>query len=453
MVVNNYLGINQLTPRAQYYIRTFSFVRSFSTFLLILSNTFFVLYSIDYIGFALTSVTLSFSFLIQLLFDYPSGSLGDWIGQRWVLAISYTCYGIAFFLMTMAQTFPAFMLIALFNGFGNAQNSGTMETWLDNNYQIVVEKSDPDRKIYGFSRSRVLTLTRIASTFAFMIGGTLATLISRESVFGFQAILCVLIIAVVLLVVKDENISTTTEKVRNKKSSVSNYFDHFFGGLKFLISRKAPFFFIIGTAFLFGAFAIWGGLILIPLYFGYSGSDGLTSTLRTFAFITGVPISIYIAKLSQRFSMDKASILTFVFVILFFPSFIVLTTLVPLNNEFNLIGCIASVMILTGCIPIFFDLGQILRQRIMIDMVPSESRNAVYSLIPTIVSILGIFLLPIAGILIENYGITAGIASAFLVGLAGAIMISLGIHFQFQEAKVITEITPQQSEATTTTRP
>ena len=142
-----------------------------------------------------------------------------------------------------------------------------------------------------------------------------------------------------------------------------------------------------------------------------------------------------------------------VFVILFFPSFIVLTTLVPLNNEFNLIGCIASVMILPGLIPIFFDLGQILRQRIMIDMVPSESRNAVYSLIPTIVSVLGVFLLPIAGVLIENYGLTAGIASAFLVGLAGAIMISLGIHFQFQEAKIITEMTPQPSETTITTGP
>ncbi|MHA2073689.1 MAG: MFS transporter, partial [Candidatus Hodarchaeales archaeon] len=397
MVINKYLGINELTPRAQYYVRMFSLVSSFSTFLLILSNTFFVLYSIDRIGFALTSITLSFSFLVQLLTDYPSGSLGDYIGQRWVLTISYISYGIAFFLMTLAQSFPAFMLIAFFNGFGNAQNSGSLNTWLDNNYKKVVKDTDSERKIYGFSRSRVLTLTRISSAFAFMIGGTLATLISRNFVFGVQGFLSIFLIILVLLVIKDEEIDMIVSSDKKKKSAVNGYFSHFLAGLKFLFSSKAPFFFILGTAFLFGSFAIWGNLILMPLYFGYSGSDSLASGLRTFAFVTGVPISIYIAKLSQRLTKEKASILTFLFVILFYPTFILLTFLLPINNEFNLIGCLVSVIILSGLIPTLFDLGQILRQRIMIDMIPSETRNAVYSLIPTIISVLGIFIVPIAG--------------------------------------------------------
>ena len=453
MVVNKYLGINELTPRAQHYVRMFSLVRSSSTFLLILSNTFFVLYSIDRIGFALTSITLSFSFLIQLLTDYPSGSLGDYIGQKWVMTISYVSYGIAFFLMTTAQTFPAFMLIAFFNGFANAQNSGTLETWLDNNYKNVVKDTDSERKIYGFSRSRVLTLTRIVSAFAFMIGGTLATLVSRESVFGLQGFFSIFLIILVLLVIKDEKIDIITPSDKKKKLAVNGYFSHFLAGLKFLFSSKASFFLILGTAFLFGSFAIWGNLILMPLYFGYSGSDSLASALRTIAFVTGVPISIYIAKLSQRFTKEKASILTFLFVILFFPSFILLTFLLPTNNEFNLIGCIASVIILSGLIPTLFDLGQILRQRIMIDMIPSETRNAVYSLIPTIISVLGIFIVPVAGILIEDFGLTAGIVAAFLVAFVGSIMISIGIHYQFQETKPKSEIAVVQSETSATTGP
>lgn len=442
-MINKYLGIDQLTPRAQYYIRTFSITQSLSTFLLVLSNTFFILYSIDKIGFAQTSITLSFSFLIQLLFDYPSGSLGDWIGQRWVLAIAYTSYGIAFFLMMFAHTFSAFMIIAFFNGFGNAQNSGSMETWLDNNYQHVVDETDPERKIYGFSRSRVLTLTRIASAFAFMIGGILATLMTRQFVFGLQSFLSVGFIMLVLLVIKNEAGLEVSKESENK-----DFLAYFKAGLEFLFTKKAPFFFIFGTAFLFGAFAIWGGLILMPIYFGYSGSDDIASALRTLAFVVGVPISMYIAKASQRFTKEKASHFTFLFVILFFPSFTILTFLVPVKNELNLIGCIGAIVILNGLIPTIFDLGQILRQRVMIDLVPSENRNAVYSLIPTIVSVLGIFLLPIAGTLIEEFGLPAGILAAFIVALLAAIMITLGIYFHIQE---MTDISIDQQELITTT--
>ncbi|UCG00781.1 MAG: MFS transporter [Candidatus Heimdallarchaeota archaeon] len=435
MVISNYLGIKQLPTRAQYYIRSFLLFQSFSSFLLLLSNTFFVLYSLDRIGFALTSVTLSFSFFVQLIFDYPSGSLGDWIGQRWVLIIAYVSYGTAFFLTTSAETFSAFMIIAFFNGFGNAQNSGAIATWLDNNYQKVVGDSDPERKIYGFSRARVITTTRVASAFSFMVGGILATLMSRQFVFGLQAVSLIIIIILVYIVVTDEKVDESSENKINMDHSSNNYFKHLAGGVKFLLSSKAAFFFILGSALLFASFAIWGNLILFPIYFGYSGSDGLASTLRTIVFFVGVPISLYTAKLSQRFTTDKVPHVTFLFVLLFYPLFIILTSIMPITNELNLIGCVISLIILNATIPTLFDLGATLRQRVMVDLVPSEHRNAVYSLIPTIISILGIFLLPIAGVLIESYGLPAGITAAFIVGVTSAIMITIGMFFYMNAAK------------------
>jgi MFS family permease len=435
MVVNKYLGIEEIPRRAQHYIRTFLVFQTFSTLLLVLSNTFFILFSIDNIGFALTGVTLSFTFLIQLLFDYPSGSLGDWIGQRWVLSISFACYGIAFFLMTTAQTFTSFMLIAFFNGFGNAQNSGAINTWLDNNYQKVIEQTDPERKVYGFSRARVLTMTRIASAVAFMTGGLLATQISRQFVFGIQAIFALIIIIPIYILVTEEKTEDSLKIDSSNQGSSNNYLSHLVGGIKFLVGSKAPFFFITGTALIFASFAIWGNLILLPLYFGYAGSDDIAATLRTFAFVVGVPISLYTAKISQQFKKDKVPLLTFLFVFLFYPGFILMTTLIPITNELNLAGCIITVIWLNALIPTLFDLGQILRQRIMLDLVPSENRNAVYSLIPTIISSMGIFLLPISGVIIESYGITMGIVVAFSVAVVSAIFITLGMHFYKLDTK------------------
>ncbi|MHA1940241.1 MAG: MFS transporter [Candidatus Hodarchaeales archaeon] len=449
MVINKYLGIEKIPNRAQEYFRSFLLIQSLSTFLLVLTSTFSVLYSIDNIGFTLTGITISFSFLIQLLFDYPSGSLGDWIGQRWVMTIAYICFGVQFFLMTSAQTFNDFMIIALFRGLGSAQLSGTMLTWFDNNYQKVVNDSDEDRKIYGFGRSRVLTMVRMASAISFILGGYMATTFTRQFVFGVQALSSIPLILVTLYFITDEK--TVSEKLAEESGKTKeSYLSHFIGGLSFLFSSKAPFFFLVGTALLFSSFTIWGTVILFPIYFGYSGTDGMASLLRTTIFALGVPISIYTAKFSKRFNVERVPLVTFLFVVLFYPGFMIITTIIPIENEFNLIGCLLSMVILTGVIPTIFDLGVILRQRIMLDLVPSKNRNAVYSLIPTIISLFGMVLLPISSYMIEQMNITIGIFTAFLVALLGAFLIMLGTRFHLAKDASLTSSSIQREEVLVT---
>ncbi|MHA1444382.1 MAG: MFS transporter [Candidatus Hodarchaeales archaeon] len=430
MLINNYLGIDKIPIKAQHIMRLFLILMSLSTFVQILSNTFFFLFSIDNIGFALTGVTLSFTFAVQLITDYPTGSLGDWIGQRRVLALSYIFYAFGFYLMSQAHTFVDFMMIGLVNGLAAGQISGTMQTWLDNNYKKVIENTDNERKVYGYSSSRVNTMTRVVSALAFLVGGILATAYSRQFVFQIQAIMMVGLVILVYNLMKDEKIPLDSEFSENGEKQPSKGFaSYFIGGLKFVTTNKPAFFLITGTAFLFSSFAVWGGLILIPLYFGYTGTDSLASMFRTIVFILGVPISLYTAKISRKFTHNHIPLLTFIFVLLFYPGFMILFSVIPIKNELNYIGLIASVIWLNILIPTIFDLGAILRQRILIDLVPSENRNAVYSLTPTIISVIGIFILPVAGFLIEDWGLVAGIGTAFVVAFIGAVLIFLGIYY------------------------
>ena len=236
MFINKVLGTQELPSRAQYYMRTFLYLSMIISFLASLSSTFYVLFSIDQIGFALTAVCTSIMLATQLIFDYPSGSLGDWIGQRWVLAIAFIFYGISFIFLTNAHTFFDFALIAAINGFGNAQSSGAFATWVDNNYRVAVGEADPDRKIYGFSTSRVNSLNNFALAASFLIGGTLATLISRRIVFTIQFGLTTIIILLILIYLKDVKIDNVTpvESSELKTSKVSNYFTYLKGGISYL---------------------------------------------------------------------------------------------------------------------------------------------------------------------------------------------------------------------------
>lgn len=434
MNINKILGTQELPSQAQYYMRTFLYLSMIISFLASLSSTFYVLFSIDHIGFALTAVCTSIMLATQLLFDYPSGSLGDWIGQRWVIATAFIFYGISFLFLISAHTMFDFALIAVINGFGNAQSSGAFATWVDNNYRVAVGEADPDRKIYGFSTSRVNSLNNFALAASFLIGGTLATLISRRIVFTIQFGLTTIIILLILIYLKDIKIDKVTpgESSELKTSKVSNYFTYLKGGVKFLFSSKAAFFFLIGNAIFNVTWMIWGGLVLFPLYFGYTGTDVLAGLLRTSLFLAGIPLSFYIANLNKRISNERLPIFLFLSVISFFPSFIILTHLMPPTNEFNLLGITLTFLFLWTIVGTVFSIAQTLIQRIMIDLVPSEIRNSVYSLMPTIFSLIGIPVVPLAGIIIEEFGLAAGILTASIVCIIGSLLISFGVHFIYK---------------------
>lgn len=97
--------------------------------------------------------------------------------------------------------------------------------------------------------------------------------------------------------------------------------------------------------------------------------------------------------------------------------------------------------------------ADILRMRLMIDLVPSENKKAVYSLLPTITSLLIMLLLPIVGQMIDTFSLVAGVVIVFSVYSAGFLIITIGIHFLKLDAKIapldgsVTVEKPEQSEA------
>ncbi len=456
MMINRFLGIQDLSPEARSLLRTFFSFTLINSLIMSLSGTFFALNAIDKIGFALTGAMMALLLFTQFIFDYASGSLGDYIGQRWVLAIGYLSFGFGFLMLSIAETFSHFLVIAIANGFGNAHFSGAVTTWLDSNYKKVTTM-DSDRKIYGFARSQVSTLNNLALAASFMIGGFLSTSFSRQTVFSLQVWLSLILVCIVLIKIKD--ISTVTDESdlqtssKEKKEIRTSYFTYLKGGMRFMLSSKAAFFIIFGIGFLTTTWWIWGTLILFPIYFGYSGDDLGANLLRTIIMLNGVPIGLYVAKLSKKFSTTHYPRFLSLLVLLFFPAIFSLLILVPIQNEFNLIGFLFTIIIINISISMIYRTAEVLRMRLLVDLVPSENRNAIYSLIPTVTALFSIPLLPVAGQLIESFGLVAGVGVVFLVYATGFLLITLGIHYMKSGTKTmsldepIKVEKPEQSEA------
>lgn len=415
-----------------------------------ISGTFFTLYAIDKVGFALTGVMMAVMLLIQFIFDYPSGSLGDYIGQRWVLTIGYLCFGFGFFMLSAAESFTHFLVIAIANGFGNAQFSGALDTWLDSNYKKV-DSSDTDRKIYGYARSQVNTLSNLALAASYMIGGFLSITFSRQTVFFLQVWFSLIMVSFVLLKIKDISLVTNESDVQSpsngKKEEKPSYITYLQGGLRFMLSSKAAFFLILGIGILTTTWWIWGSLILFPLYFGYSGDDMGANLLRTIIMLNGVPIGLFVAKFSKKISTKHYPVMLLVFLFLFFPAVISLLVLVPLENEVNLIGFVSTIVIINISVSTIYRTAEVLRMRLLVDFVPSEYRNSIYSLIPTITALFGVPLLPIAGQIIDSFGLAAGVAVVLTIFSTGFLLITIGTRFM----KTGMEIVPLDGQVATKT--
>ncbi len=429
MVINSILGTTELPKEAQTHMRSVLSLSMMISFLMSLSSTFYIIFVIDNIGFTLAAVSTSVMLITQLIFDYPSGSLGDWIGQRWVLAIAFVSYSLQLLLLIQAQTFSDFVLISIISGFGNAQSSGAFETWIDNNYRRAVGKQDSERRIYGFIMSRVGSLNNLALGASFLIGGALSTEISRQFVFTIQFGLSLIVILLILIFIKD--IETENEDDLSNGDTVKNgYFTQLTGGIKFLFRNKLTFSFMMGLSIYNVVWLIWGSLILFPIYYGYTGSDVLASTLRTVLFFVGIPVSFYMANVIKKVKNERLSLVIFLQILFFFPSFILLTYFVPPMNEFNPVGIIGTFLLLAILVGLLFDMSRTLSQRILLDLVPSENRNAVYSLTPSIVSFIGIPVLPIAGAAVESWGLPLGIGIAGIICIISLILISYSLHLK-----------------------
>jgi hypothetical protein len=133
---------------------------------------------------------------------------------------------------------------------------------------------------------------------------------------------------------------------------------------------------------------------------------------------------------SIKFATERVSSFYLLGTTFYNLSFLFLLTILPPEDSLNIIGLVMTAILLTLANNVLLDIAGTLQGRKMVDLVPSENRNAVYSLIPSLVSILGIPLLPITGSIIKQWGLNVGIIIPFFAGLLGSLFILISFYFK-----------------------
>ncbi|NOR38110.1 MAG: hypothetical protein GQ580_00810, partial [Candidatus Thorarchaeota archaeon] len=211
---------------------------------IMLSTTFYVIFIAEALGggdfmqgMGLVGVLVVIQLTVQTIFDYPTGGIGDWLGQRYIISSAFILYGVVFYMVSLVTSATPFLfLVAIYalQGFALAQESGAFGAWFDNNYRVAMPE-DTDRKQYGVFQGRIGMVFGIVATLSLIPGSILAMLFQRAWVFQLQAVLCVVVAIAVFKFVVD---FPEVQDAREKRPSTGEYLQILKSGGNFLFGDK-----------------------------------------------------------------------------------------------------------------------------------------------------------------------------------------------------------------------
>ncbi len=468
---SSFMGFTAADTKALHLGRVLMILLPTANIIFTLSTTFYTIFVAEALGggdfiagLGLLGILLAIQMITQTLLDYPSGALGDAIGQRYVIAIGNSLYAVVFFMVSFVTAETPFYYLAiiyLIQGIAQSQISGAWGAWFDNNYRVAMPH-DTERKQYGVFWGRMGMISQIAATAALIPGSILATVFNRPFVFQLEAIGAVFFAMLVLRYIRD---FPEVEAMRDERLSMSQYTALLKEGVSYLWHTPFVKYLVIGSMLTTSTIMVWGELILFPLYFSYLITDVAVASYRTLAFLPGVAANERSGIWSQRFEPRKwiprfrlLQACGFAFYILlatmmfFFPPvqdaaamatiFLPFTSIVLIELPLQHVFPIVFLFSLFTCTMFFGGFADILTQRQVLDAIPDRNRNSLYSLEPTILMILATPQIVVFGWLIPIIGFPATLIICAFISLVGVLIIRYALSL---EKPVIPREIPQDT--------
>ncbi len=456
--ITTYFGLENAKPEVIRLAKIYTSLSTLMQIAFVISTTFYLIFvaealgNNDYIvGMTYVGVLVIISMVVQTLFDYPTGVIGDWLGQRYILATAFVTYAVGFYLVSLVTTASPFLLLVIIYalmGFAGSQQSGALGSWFDSNWKIAMVE-DEGRKQYGVFLGKLGMIGWLTNTLILIPGGLLATIFGRPWVFQFQAILCIIVAFASLRFVKN---LPETDELTQTRPTMDEYFSLLREGLQYLFTSQYVKYLILGSMLVNSCIAVWANLILFPMYYSYLLTDVAVASFRT---IVMVPLVFYAErsgvwakkyepkKWIPRFRLFQSAGAVFFWIfalimILFpvppptspmidysIPGTDILILRVPIDS----ILPVALMILVFFVLGIFFQLAGVLTSRVFVDAIPNRVRNGVYSLFPTLVLLMSIPQIAFFGWLISVAPISLTLVLCGIISTTGVLIIHKGLQY------------------------
>jgi hypothetical protein len=306
---------------------------------------------------------------------------------------------------------------------------------------------DTQRKQYGVFLGRLGMIMAIVSTAALIPGSILAAMLGRPFVFQLQAVLMTILAITGFFLIVD---FPEVREARTGRPSFSEYTGVLSGGIKYLLGNPFIKYIVIGGMLATSSIIVWGNLILFPLYFSYLLSDVAVASFRTLLFLPGVVSQERSGVWSQRFEPKKwiprFRLLQTCGLVFFWVVGLIMAIFPPASPTdptIDILFPFTDVAIITlphvSIVPVlllliaftgtrfFGAFAEVLTQRELLDAIPNNIRNSMYSLSPTIATIFALPQIVFFGWSISTIGFPVTLLLCGVISLIGVFMIRHGL--------------------------
>ncbi len=460
--MKSFLGLPDATDKVVKLAQIMGILGPLANLTFFLSTTFYVIFVAEALGggpgmylqgIGLVGTLVVVQMVVQIILDYPTGAIGDWIGQRYIIAGANVTYGISFLMIsivTVDTPYVYLVLVYALQGLAQSQSSGAWGAWFDNNYRIAMP-GDSDRKQYGVFWGRMGMVMQIVATASLIPGSIMAAAFSRAWVFQLQGVLSFVFAMLVFRLVRDFPEVEEQRAQKGQRPEMGEYLSILKGGVSYLFRHAFIRYIAVGSMLAVSSIMVWGNLILFPMYYLYLITDVGVASFRTLLFIPGIFSQERSGIWSRRFEPKKwiprfrlMQTCGFVFfwvfaaIMLLFPPTDTSTSLWTLYWPFTQIqllslpaeNIVPIALIFTTFVSTSFFGGfaEILTQRVLLDVIPNKIRNSMYSLFPTVATLFAIPQIALFGWLITIIGFPLTLASCGLVSLTGVVLIVHGFR-------------------------
>ncbi len=468
-------GLSEANGRTIRIAKAFTVLKVLDTLSLMMSMTFLFIYIADLLGggpgryiegMALLGVLIVINMASQTILDYPTGSIGDWIGQRYLLAGAFLTYGLSLYLLSLATidtSFFYFVVVMVLLGIGGALESGALDAWLDNNYRVAAPE-DQERMQYGVFRGKALGLFFLVDAIVMVPGGLLAALFGRAWVFQLQFVLCIGLAIASMWLIQD---LPELKEGKEEKPSVGEYFSLLKGGIGYVFGSPFAKYTIVGLMMVASTVIISAVLIMTPMFYQYLSVDFAVASLVSLITIPRIFYTERSGVWAQKYEPRKwiprlkfvqstlflllLALLMFVFppqlaslsmLTLTFPFTDIVILAVPVESLLP-VALIFIIYTVTGA---FGQIETVLTQRVLIDAIPTRVRNSVYSLFPTLMLLFSMPQISLYGWIITEYGVPLALILCSLVSFVGVLLMRRGLSYPIptEEESVESEVAEEE---------
>lgn len=290
-----------------------------------------VFYTLRGVSATEISLIITFAYMMQMVWELPSGALADLIGRRKIIIISSLSY-LAFF---YAEGFLWFLILNLLMSIGDSFRSGSEEALIYDSFKEV-GKEDGISKVF-------------ANVSALYQGGLIFSAIAGGVLYTFNPVLPSIVYGVVLLIAGVITFFYIEPKIDSEKFTLKNYWLQIVNGSKEAFN-SGKYSTLISMFYIFIGGIAWSSTLFfnesLLVDMGYSDTVRgiLGGVLR---FINIILITYVLAK--GKYFSTRGIILLFpvIMLIAYLPGIFLTSTIAPLFIQLAMLATTARFIMLS----------------------------------------------------------------------------------------------------------